>query len=244
MDNTQRLSTSYAEYLLNNLPDDVLARILTYVPCHIGLSINRRCRLLTLRHVCSVAPRVECQHASASTSSQEGQATDPLDPHINDNSLVGILDTLQECPSLHTVKLLYLTTQFNIAALTELPQIRELEIGTISASHLPSLGLLAQLTALSIANCRGIATLDFVSGLRSLQDLTLSHAHSLEVGSPSRPAIAGFLNLVAMLRFKGQVCVGACQTASRVHSPRSTLALSFRSRQPSFLSPELFLSVS
>jgi Leucine-rich repeat (LRR) protein len=212
MDDSECRSTRHAEYLFKSLPDDVLARILTYVPSHIGLSINRRYRMLTLRHVCSVAPRIEYQHVSASKSSEEGQATDPLDPHISDNSLVGILDALWQCPRLHTVKLSYLTTQYNIAALTQLPQIRELELGTVSASHLPCLACLTQLTALSIANCRGIATLDFVSGLRNLQDLTLSHAHSLEVCSSSRPS-AGIWEQIATLSCEAVQISFSCLTS-------------------------------
>jgi hypothetical protein len=167
--------------LLDCLPDDILARILSCVPRHIGLSINQRCRTLSMRHICSVAPR----NTNVISSPQQPQPADPLDPHINDDSLKDIIDLLRKCPRLHTVKLLYLTSRPNIAALTELPQIRELELGTISTSQLPMLAGLTQLTALSVANCRGIASLDFVSGLRSLQEITLSHSHSLEVASPT-----------------------------------------------------------
>lgn len=167
---------------LLDLPDDVLARVLSHAPLRVGLAINRRCRHLAtgqLRSICPVS-----DHPGALVSGSLGviaQHIDPLDPHNRDESLRGMLPLLAAAPRLHTVRLLHLTSRPNVQVLAQLPRVRDVELGSIGPAHLPALAQLVHVTALAVSNCRGVATLDFTGGMSSLCELTLSHAHSLEV---------------------------------------------------------------
>jgi hypothetical protein len=167
------------------LPEDALQRILaqacSFETC---LQINRQSRALALQRVHSIFPLASSPppgNACRPGHPPSWLEIDPLNPYAEDNSLERTMFMLGNAPNVHTAKLRHLTSAQNILLLRHVPQVSQLELGSVSQSHFAAISSLTQLRCLTIMNFQRSANLEFVPRLTNLQELVLLRAHTVRV---------------------------------------------------------------